>query len=96
MNLKEVDDLGIPTRLSRRSAQIVGTMVGTSMLTFPNQFITSQIKVPVEGSLFWGIPGYHEIATNVASEISGKEVQFINIENAGRISAAVAALSFVK
>ncbi|MBI1862782.1 hypothetical protein HYS00_01540, partial [Candidatus Microgenomates bacterium] len=52
----------------------------------------NEIAVPIEGSLFWGAPGYVDAATRAASEASGKTVKFVNIPNAGRLGAGIAAL----
>lgn len=94
----EVEVLGeVARRLRDRSAQIVGIMMGTIASTFPEVFHESEVVVPVEGSVFWGIPDYHSIVARVANETSGgKRFEFVNVENAGRIGAAVAALSMVR
>lgn len=83
----------ICSSLRDRSAQLVGTMVGTLINTFPDSFPTKSVVVPIEGSLFWKMPMFMEIARNTAQDRSQKELLFLNIPNAGRIGAAVAALS---
>ncbi|HVZ67050.1 MAG TPA: hypothetical protein VG917_02205 [Patescibacteria group bacterium] len=80
------------TRLRDRSAQIVGIMTAGIIKTFPTVFESEVIRVPIEGSLFWKVPGYKELASEVAKSLSGKNIHFVNIEEAGRIGAAVAAL----
>ncbi len=82
--------------LRDRSAQILGVMIATAIKTFPDQFPENTIKIPIEGSLFWNVPGYVDKAREVSERLSQKRVEFLNIENAGRIGAAVAALSFVR
>ena len=81
------------TRLRDRSAQLAGIIIGTIITTFPDIFSTDVIDIPIEGSLFWHMPGYKDIVTNVIQRLSGKDIYFPNIENAGRLGAAVAALS---
>lgn len=81
--------------LRDRSAKLVGTMVGTLLNTFAKNS-QGLIEIPIEGSLFWGMPGYQDLAEQVAKERTKKNLQFVNIPNAGRIGAAVAALSLVK
>lgn len=86
----------VAKRLRDRSAQIVGIMMGTIARAFPEIFPEREVIVPVEGSVFWGIPNYPQIATEAARQVSGKQFQFLNVENAGRVGAAVAALSMVR
>lgn len=74
-----------------RSAQLVGVIIGTAFKTFHDD-VAGEVLVPVEGSLFWGAPGYVDVATKAASLASGKTVKFINIPHAGRLGAGVAAL----
>lgn len=81
-------------RLRNRSAQIVGVLVGTAISTFPDVFAEQQIDIPVEGSLFWKMPEYKDRALDTAQRFSQKELRFLQVEKAGRIGAAVAALSF--
>ncbi len=83
-------------RLRDRSAQIVGLVVATVINTFPEVFADEQIEIPMEGSLFWLMPGYKDRATSAAEELSRKKISFLNVNQAGRIGAAVAALSFAK
>lgn len=83
-------------RLRDRSSQIVGTMIGTVINAFPEIFIDERIEVPIEGSLFWMMPGYKDRVTSIAEELTRKRLHFLNINQAGRIGAAVAALGFVK
>lgn len=80
------------SRLRDRSAQIVGIMAGTIIASFPEVFDADVIKFPVEGSLFWRMPGYSEKVMEVAQRLSQREIRFLNIVGAGRIGAAVAAL----
>jgi hexokinase len=84
------------TRLTDRSAQILGVLIATVTGTFPEQFKDHTLQIPIEGSLFWNVPGYMDKTREVAQRLTGKQIGFLNIENAGRIGAAVAALSFVK
>lgn len=83
-------------RLRDRSAQIVGVMIATAIRSFPEQFPQNRIRIPMEGSPFWKVPGYSARAKEAAERLSQKRIDFLNVENAGRIGAAVAALSFVK
>ncbi|HVT00721.1 MAG TPA: hypothetical protein VHE53_00630 [Patescibacteria group bacterium] len=79
-------------RLRNRSAQLVGVMIAGITKAFPETFTEEQLQIPVEGSLFWKVPGYKEIAQEVAKRLTQKSIHFVNIEEAGRIGAAVAAL----
>lgn len=77
--------------LFEQSAQLVGTEVGSAIATYHADG-PDEVVVPIEGSLFWGAPGYVDVATRAASEASGKVVKFVNIPHAGRVGAGVAAL----
>lgn len=77
--------------IMNRSAVIVGAEVAGAVNAFQSQ-TSDVIQVPVEGSLFWGAPGYADAATRAASEASGKTVKFVNIPHAGRVGAGVSAL----
>lgn len=83
----------VAMRLSVRSAQIVGTMIGTIIKTFPQDFIDSRVSIPIEGSVFWGIPQYVLFCKKYAEKVCwDKSINFVNIENAGIKGAARAAL----
>lgn len=79
-------------RLRDRSAQLVGLMVGTVVTTFPSVFKDDALSFPIEGSLFWKMNGYSTHATEVASRVAGRKVSFLDVPEAGRVGAAVAAL----
>lgn len=81
--------------LRDRSAQLVGVMVGAMITASPEMMLEEQIAVPVEGSLFWKMPGYASEVTQVATRIANKRITFKNIPDAGRIGAGVAALSLL-
>ncbi|MBI2266627.1 MAG: hypothetical protein HYU64_15930 [Armatimonadetes bacterium] len=83
-------------RLRDRSAQLVGAMIAAAIETYPEQFTDSLSEIPVEGSLFWGMPGYEEKVKEVMAHRLDRKIRFLNIEHAGRIGAAVAALGFAK
>lgn len=83
-------------RLSVRSAQLVGTMIGTAMKTFLQDYPEQEIEIPIEGSVYWGIPGYRDLVEKIASEMSGKSIRSIPLEHAGILGAAAAALSQIK
>lgn len=77
-----------------RSAQLIGANLGTTIHTFPDSFEADQvIKIPVEGALLYKIPRYQEIASYYAQLISGKRVEFVNIERADVIGAGLSSLS---
>ena len=80
----------IATQLFTTSAQLVGTEIGVALATYHAN--EDNFSVPVEGSLFWGAPGYVDMATKAASAASGKTVKFVNIPHAGRLGAGAAAL----
>jgi hexokinase len=82
-------------RLRDRSAQIVGCMIGTIILAFPDIYSHSSEEVPIEGSVFWSIPGYQDVVERTIRNITDKKIVFLNIPEAGRLGAAVAALSFL-
>lgn len=86
--LREVAEL-----LRHRSAQITGIMIATAMQTFPDVFTEEEIIIPIEGSIFWLMPGYMETVTAVIERRTGKKVTFSNIEDAGRKGAAVLVLN---
>lgn len=91
----DADAYKVAEVLRDRSAQLVGIMVGTVVKTFPDIYTAPEISTPVEGSLFWGMPGYVEIATDTATKIAQKHIVFQNIPDAGRVGAGVAALSMI-
>ncbi len=81
--------------LRDRSAQLVGIMIGTCIKTFPDIFTEEKVGVPIEGSLFWKMPGYVSAAKEVTERVAGKQVEFQNIPDAGRVGAGIAALSML-
>ncbi|OGE31903.1 hypothetical protein A2631_02150 [Candidatus Daviesbacteria bacterium RIFCSPHIGHO2_01_FULL_44_29] len=80
-------------RIRYRAAQLAGVMIGTMISTFPGEFGESVVNIPVEGSLFWRVPEFNQIAAVYANDVSGKEINFLEISQAGIKGAAVAALS---
>lgn len=83
--------------LRQRSASLVGTMLGTLMTTFREEFPEDRIAIPIEGSFFWGVPSYMQYAEYyVRPHTPGKMTGFVNIQNAGLKGAAAAALSRVR
>ncbi len=82
-------------RLRDRSAQIVGMMIATIFLTFPEIYKTEKEEIPIEGSIFWNIPGYQQKVSITIKELAQKKVSFLNIPEAGRLGAGVAALSYL-
>jgi hexokinase len=91
----EHEDLGVlklmAVRLRDRSAQLAGLMVGTAVNTFPEQFSGSGLIVPIEGSVFWPVPGYKEVFAIQVGQTTGKQVHLV--QATGRLGAAGAALS---
>lgn len=83
-------------RLRDRSAQLVGIMVGTIFSAFPDVYAQEEYEVPIEGSVFWNIPGYHDVVEQTIIMVTDKKVIFTNIPEAGRLGSAVAALSFLQ
>ncbi|CAN5142097.1 hexokinase [soil metagenome] len=83
-------------RMGERSAQIVGLMVGSIFSAFPEIYTTDEEAIPIEGSVFWNIPGYQDEVLRTVEALTNKKVTFLNIAEAGRLGAAVAALSFLK
>lgn len=52
----------IAGRLRHRSAQLVGLMLGTAMEVFHEGFSSERtVFIPIEGSVFWNVPGYKEL-----------------------------------
>lgn len=85
-------------RFTIRSTQLVGTLVGTGMRVFADDFPDDVVNFPIEGSVFWGIPGYDEYTTKYANQVLdsiGKKVIFEKIEHAGLKGAGAAALSMI-
>ncbi len=78
--------------LRDRSAQLVGAIISGTILAFPKEFTQPIVHIPIEGSLFWKMPGYREEVERVISVYSGKQIQFPEIKDAGRVGAARAAL----
>lgn len=84
----------VASKIRTKSAQIVGVMIGTAISTFFEQFKDlEKIEVPIEGSVFWNMPGYSDIAQDVANKFAGKKVVCKKIEHGGILGAAIAALS---
>ena len=83
-------------RLRDRSAQIVGLMIASIFSAFPQVYTSSEEEIPIEGSVFWNIPGYHDKVENTVQSLTEKKVTFLNISEAGRLGAAVASLQFCK
>jgi len=85
----------VASKLRDRSAQIVGMMIGTILNTFPEIYKNEEERIPIEGSVFWQIPGYQEMVSEAIKVITEKKITFINVADAGRLGAAVAALGFL-
>ena len=85
----------VASKLRDRSAQIVGMMIGTIFNTFPEIYKNEEERIPIEGSVFWQIPGYQEMVSEAIKVITEKKITFINVADAGRLGAAVAALGFL-
>jgi hexokinase len=100
VNKFEELDAKISRLLITQSAQITGQMIATAITTF-HADKKGMVKIPIEGSLFWGAPGYASIATRTANEsllqtqggTSDKFVHIAKISHAGRVGAGVAALA---
>lgn len=90
------EDIAILNRvasvLRHRSAAMVGMMIGTAIKTFDGQFPEQKVLTPIEGSVFWGVPEYRTIVSFFAREFSGRELEFVDIKNAGLKGAGAAAL----
>lgn len=84
-------------RLRNRSAQIVGIMIATVIRTFPKLYNLDETeKVPIEGSVFWGMPGYRDEVLKVVKIFArDQQIQFLDIPDAGRLGAGIAALGVV-
>lgn len=80
-------------RLINRSAQMMGTFIGTIVQTFPSEFGQNE-QIPMEGSLFWQAPGYKEMAQRYAQRMLQQNtgIQFVHIDNAGILGCAAAAI----
>lgn len=81
-------------RIRSRSAQIFGTMLGTIIHTFPDDFASDKIKVTIDGSV-WDIPGYEALARKFADQISGKDVTCRKVEHASLLGAGRAAIGLL-
>ncbi len=78
--------------LRDRAADVVKVMMATAILTFPTIFTEPEFNVPIEGSLFWGMPGLLERVKEGVERMTSRKINFVNIENAGRKGAAGVAL----
>ncbi len=63
------------TRLRARAAQITGCMIATVMRTYPHEFRDAP-PIPMEGSVFWNVPGFKEWVKTTVEDITGQDVQF--------------------
>lgn len=103
VNTFEEIDSQVAKIIFTQSAQLVGQLVATAISTFHEEK-KGMIKVPVEGSLFWGATQYAGIATQAANEAllasqggtSDKFIHFGNVSHAGRIGAGIAALGLLR
>ena len=66
---------GAATRLRERAAQIVGCMIAAVMRTYPHEFRDAP-PIPMEGSVFYGMPGFKETVRSTVEERTNQEVQF--------------------
>ncbi len=81
----------IADRLRLRSAQLVGTHLATIVNTFPQEHPGVFVKVPIEGSVFWGIPQYRQIVGIYAGLLSGGKVfEFPYLPHPGAMGATAA------
>jgi hexokinase len=83
----------IANTLRKRSAQIVGTMIGAIISTLKHEIPGKKIQIPIEGPVFWNIPLYRQIVAETANDISGCDIEFIQREHAGIVGAAIAVLA---
>ncbi len=83
-------NLARPLRL--RSAEHVAIQLASIVKTFPEEFPESRVEVPIEGSVFWGMPEYKDIVTMFADSMTGKEFSFSGRAHAGARGAAAAAV----
>ena len=85
----------VAERLKERSYQLLATKISTIIQTFPEEYIENDISapitIPIEGSVFWGIPYYK---LNVQRIIAGetKEAIFPEIKHAGVHGATISIL----
>ena len=87
----------LAVRLQQHSASLVGTMIGTAVATFPEEYEEQKVIIPVEGSVFWKVPGYADLVGQYAKQIAkGKKFRFVEIPHAGILGAGVAALSMLR
>ncbi|MFH2019257.1 MAG: hypothetical protein ABII80_01395 [bacterium] len=77
----------IAKRLSYRSLQLLSTKLSTIIKTFPNEFKGRDVAIPIEGSVFWGIPGYQDEVRDLVSCETGKNIIFPRIDHAGALGA---------
>jgi hexokinase len=75
-----------------RSAQAMGTLLGTTIATFSNEFPNQVVNIPVQSKIVYAMNNYEAIATATAADLSGKEVHFLNIPDGDILGAAVIAL----
>lgn len=81
--------------LRTRSAQLVGMMIGTTISTFAEEF-SSNVTVPIEGSVFERVPEYKSIVEETAKQVAlNHTIQAISVVHAGILGAGAAALSWL-
>jgi len=77
----------IAQRLRSRSSQLLSTKLSTIIKTFPEEFNNRDITIPVEGSVFWGIPGYLDQVRKSVSCATSKNIIFPYLDHAGSLGA---------
>lgn len=90
--------MNLANMASGRSAQLVGTQVGTGIVTIRDQYPPGTVVYPIEGSVFTHIPGYKEKVEFYANKVSrqhGVKIVCPKVENAGIIGAGTVALGLL-
>ena len=87
----------IALRLRNRSAQLMGTLLGTIIKTFPSNF-RSYETIPMEGSVFWKTPEYEDLTAKAMERTMprGNTIEFRRIASAGTLGAGAAALGLIR
>ncbi|OGG02681.1 hypothetical protein A2W14_05120 [Candidatus Gottesmanbacteria bacterium RBG_16_37_8] len=91
-----------------RSAQLAGTMIGTGIATFKNDYFPNwnenrkrdyKMDYILEGSIVEKVPGYLSLVNQYANEVSEQwriKINVRSVENAGIFGAAAAALDIYR
>jgi hypothetical protein len=85
--------IDLAKRLSERSSSLVAIHLGTIIDTFPSDYAHSPVKIPAEGTFMWSMPGYSDDIKDRVYSNTKRDIDLMNIPNAGLDGAKRLALS---